>query len=78
LETFKSGTWIELAKTYRDLLFAKNIPFGFFNRYGKVFYAFLIAVIISGLEMLSDAIICRVKWNDSGILHERDIMLSDN
>jgi hypothetical protein len=28
--------------------------------------------------MLSDAIICRAKWNDFGILYERDIMLGDD
>jgi hypothetical protein len=67
-----------LIKTYRDLLSAKNIFSGFSNRYGKVLYAFLAAVIISDLGMLSDAIVCRVKWNDSGVLYERDIMLGDN
>jgi hypothetical protein len=78
LEIFKFGTWIELAEAYRDLFLAKSILFGLFNRYGKVFYAFLVAVAISGLGMLSDAIVCRAKWNDLGVLHERDIMFGDN
>jgi hypothetical protein len=60
------------------LFFTKNIPSGLSNRYGKVLYAFLAAVAISGLEILSNAIVCRAKWNNSKILHERDIMLSDN
>jgi hypothetical protein len=78
LETLKSGTWTELAEAYRDLFLTKSTPSGLSNRYGKVPYAFLTAIAISGLGMLSDAIICRVKWNDPGILHERDIMLGDN
>jgi hypothetical protein len=61
LEIFKSDTWSKLAKTYRDLLFIKNIFSGLSNRYNKVPYAFLAIVVISGLEMLSDAIICRAK-----------------
>jgi hypothetical protein len=78
LETFKFNTWIELAEAYRDLFFAKSTLFRFFNRYGKVLYAFLITITISSLEMLSDAIVCRVKWNNLNILYERDIMLGDN
>jgi hypothetical protein len=60
------------------LLSVKSIFFGLFNRYDKVSYVFLTAVAISGLGMLSDAIVCRVKWNDLGVLYERDIMLGDN
>jgi hypothetical protein len=78
LEIFKFGTWIKLAETYRDLLLIKNIPSGLFNRYGKIPYAFPVTIAISGLGMLSDAIVCRVKWNDLSVLHERDIMLGDN
>jgi hypothetical protein len=61
LEIFEFGTWIKLTKAYRDLFPAKSTPSGLSNRYGKVFYVFLITVIISGLGMLSNAIICRVK-----------------
>jgi hypothetical protein len=43
------------------LFFAKNISSGLSNRYGKVLYTFPAAVAISGLEMLSDAIVCRAK-----------------
>jgi hypothetical protein len=78
LETFKFSTWIKLAKAYRDLFPVKSIFSGLSNRYDKIFYAFLIAITISGLGMLSDVIICRAKWNNPGILHERDIMLDDN
>jgi hypothetical protein len=78
LEILKSDTWIELAETYRDLLFIKSIFSGLSNYYGKVPYTFLAIVTISGLEMLSDAIVCRVKWNDLSVLHKRDIILGDN
>jgi len=61
LEIFEFGTWTELAEAYHDLFFVKNTLSGLFNRYGKILYAFLIAVTISGLGMLSDAIICRAK-----------------
>jgi arylamine N-acetyltransferase len=67
-----------LVKIYRDLFFAKSTLFELSNRYNKIFYAFLTAVTISGLRMLSDAIIYRIKWNNSDILYERDIMLDDN
>jgi hypothetical protein len=78
LKTLKSGIWTELIETYRDLFPAKSTLSGFSNRYSKVFYAFPAAVTISGLGMLSDAIVCRVKWNDPDILHERDVMFGDN
>jgi hypothetical protein len=78
LKILKSDTWTELAEAYRDLFSVKSIFSGLSNRYGKVSYAFSIVIAISGLGMLSDAIICRVKWNDPGVLHERDIMLGDN
>jgi hypothetical protein len=61
LETFKSGTWTELAEIYRDLLPTKSTLSGLSNRYGKVPYAFLAAVAIFDLGMLSDAIVCRAK-----------------
>jgi hypothetical protein len=60
------------------LLPVKSTSSGLSNRYGKILYTFLIAVAISGLKILSDAIICRVKWNNPSVLHERDIMLNDN
>jgi hypothetical protein len=78
LKILKFGTWIKLTEIYRDLLSVKSTLFGLSNRYNKILYAFPAAVIISGLRMLSDAIICRVKWNDPGILHKRDIMFSDD
>jgi hypothetical protein len=60
------------------LLFVKNTFSGLFNRYNKVPYAFPVTVTISGLGMLSDTIICRAKWNNPGILYERNVMLGDN
>jgi len=67
-----------LTEAYRDLFPAKSIPFGLFNRYNKIPHAFSAVVAISGLGILSDAIVCRAKWNDFGILYERDIMLGEN
>jgi hypothetical protein len=61
LETLEFGAWTELAEAYRDLFPAKSTPSGLFNRYGKVPYAFPVAVTISGLRMLSNAIVCRAK-----------------
>jgi hypothetical protein len=61
LETLKSDTWTKLTEAYRDLFFIKNIFSGLSNRYGKVFYAFLAVIAISGLGILSDAIVCRAK-----------------
>jgi hypothetical protein len=43
------------------LFSAKNTLSGLSNRYGKVPYTFLAAITISGLEILSDAIVCRAK-----------------
>jgi len=78
LETLESGTWTELAEAHRDLLPAKSTPSGLSNRYNKVFYAFPAVITIFSLGILSDAIICRAKWNNPNILHERDIMLGNN
>jgi hypothetical protein len=78
LKTLKSDTWTKLAEAYRDLFLIKNILFGLSNRYGKILYTFLITVAISNLRMLSDAIICRAKWNDLHILYKRDIIFNDD
>jgi hypothetical protein len=78
LETLKSDTWIKLAEAYRDLLPIKNILFELSNRYNKIPYAFPVTVAISGLKILSDAIVYRAKWNNPNVLHKRNIMLNDN
>ena len=76
LEMVESGTWEELSAAHRDMVSPKSTPSGLANRYGSIPYKFPAAVEISGLSSLSDALVCRRRWDSLSVLRDRDILLT--
>jgi hypothetical protein len=75
LEVIEGGTWSDLAAAHRDLVSPVATPSGLANRYGAIPYRFPAAVEVAGLGALSDALVCRRRWDSPAVLQERDIML---
>ena len=76
LELVESGTWEMLSAAHRDLVAPQATPSGLGNRYGPIPYKFPAAVEVVGLGALSDALVCRRRWDSGLVLRDRDIMLS--
>lgn len=53
----------------------KATPSGLANRYGAIPYRFPAATEISGLGPLSDALVCRRRWDSPLVMRDRDILL---
>jgi hypothetical protein len=75
LEVIEGGTWSDLAAAHRDLVSPVATPSGLANRYGAIPYRFPAAVEVASLGALSDALVCRRRWDSPAVLQERDIML---
>lgn len=75
LEVAEGGSWSDLATAHRDLTAPIATPSGLANRYGAIPYRFPAAVELAGLGALSDALVCRRRWDSPQVLGERDTML---
>jgi hypothetical protein len=75
LEVVEGGTWDMLAESHRDMVSPRATPSGLANRYGAPPYRFPAAVEVTGLGPLSDALVCRRRWDSHFVLRDRDIML---
>ena len=75
LEVLEAGTWSELAIAHRDMVAPRATPSGLANRYGAIPYRFPADVEIMGLGALSDALVCRRRWDSAAVLEERDLLL---
>jgi len=76
LEVVEGGTWEMLSNAHRDMASPSATPSGLANRYGAIPYKFPAAVEITGLGPLSDALVCRRRWDSALVLRDRDILLS--
>ena len=75
LEIVEAGSFSELSAAHRDMISPRATPSGLANRYGAIPYRFAAAVEISGLSALSDALVCRRRWDSPAVLRDRDILL---
>ena len=75
LEIVEAGSFSELSAAHRDLISPRATPSGLANRYGAIPYRFAAAVEISGFSALSDALVCRRRWDSPAVLRVRDILL---
>jgi hypothetical protein len=48
---------------------------GFSNIFGAIPYKFPVSTEVIGLGVLSDALVCRLKWDSPRVLRERDLLL---
>ena len=60
LDTFKAGTWSDLARAHRDLRPAPTSPSGHPNSF-PIPYAFPAAPMLTGLGVVSDALVGRLR-----------------
>jgi hypothetical protein len=75
LDVIEGGTWSDLALSHRDLTAPKATPSGLPNRHGIIPYRFPAAVEIAGLGALSDALVCRRRWDSPLVIQERNLIL---
>jgi hypothetical protein len=75
LEVVEGGTWEMLSEVHRDLTAPRATPSGLANRYGSIPYKFPAAVEVAGLGALSDALVCRRRWDSPAVLRDRDTLL---
>jgi len=78
LDVVEGGTWSDLSTAHRDLVSPKATPSGLANRYGAIPYRFPAAVEINGLGALSDALVCRRRWDSPLVLRDRDLLLGND
>ena len=77
LEVEESGTWDDLFIAYRDFTAPPMHPSGSRGQ-ALIPYRFPASVQITGLGALSDAIVCKERWDAFATNRERDIVLSRN
>ncbi|MCJ1364590.1 hypothetical protein MMC16_003703 [Acarospora aff. strigata] len=75
LETAESSIWSQLAAAHRDLVAPFSSPPGLANKYGPIPYRFPAAVEFTGLSALSDALVCRRRWDSPMVVQERGFFL---
>lgn len=75
LEVIEGGTWSELSSAHRDMVSPVATPSGLANRYGAIPYRFPASVEIGGLGALSDALVCRRRWDSLAVIKDRDLLL---
>jgi hypothetical protein len=76
LEVVEGGTWEMLSSAHRDMVSPAATPSGLANRYGAIPYKFPAAVEVAGLGALSDALVCRRRWDSALVLQDRDTLLN--
>jgi hypothetical protein len=75
LEVVEGGTWEMLSNAHRDMVSPQATPSGLANRYGAIPYKFPAAVEITGLGPLSDALVCRRRWDSAQVLRDYRTLL---
>jgi hypothetical protein len=76
LKNSKSKTWFEFLTCYKNLIAFKKSSFEFVIYFDVIFYQFLAIVELFDFETFSKVLMCRTKWFNSLIMHERDVFLN--
>ncbi len=75
LENIEADIWFELSVAHRDLTTPRRSSSGLVNRHELIPYRFPPAVEVTGLSVLSDALVCRIRWSSPLVQNERDVIL---
>lgn len=78
LEVIEGGAWSQLSEAHRDMTALRATPSRLANMYGAIPYRFPAAVEITGLGAISDALVCRRRWDSVQVLRERGILLGND
>ncbi len=76
LKNIEINIWFELTIVHRDLIAVKRSSSEFFNHHEAISYRFSSTVEITDLDVLSDAILCRLRWFSFLMHADRNIFLS--
>ena len=76
LEVIESGTWSDLSVAHRDMVAARLSPSGLANRYGAIPFTFPTAVELKGLSTLSNALVCRRRYDKYAMVSEKKLILT--
>ncbi len=76
LKNIEIDIWFELAIAHRDLIVIKRLFFEFFNHHEAISYRFSSTIEITDFDVLSNAILCRLRWFSLLMHANRDIFLN--
>jgi hypothetical protein len=76
LKNIEINIWFELTIAHRDLIAIRRSSSKFFNFYEAISYRFSSTVEIIDLDVLSNAIFCRLRWFSLLMHANRDIFLN--
>jgi len=75
LKVINSGTYSEIAVSYRDYIPARNSPSSLSNKYGAIRYPFLAIYTITGLGPVSNSIVRRRNLDDLQVILDKKRLL---
>ena len=75
LKNVETNIWFELIIIHRDLILFEQTSFDFARHFDVMSYCFFISMKLTDLDSLSNALICRKKWNSFAMIVDRDIYL---
>lgn len=78
LKNLKARSWSEIAAAHRDLMRVKTSSSRLINRYDVISYKFPVVVELIELNLLSNALVEKKKWNTSALMIERNMYLEKN
>ena len=76
LENVETNIWFELFIIHRDLILFVRISFDFAHHFDAMSYRFFVAMELTDLSSLSNALMCRKKWNSFAVIANRDVYLN--
>ncbi len=76
LKNIEIDIWFELAIAHRDLIAVRRSFSEFFNHHETISYRFSSTIEITDLDVLSNAILCRLRWFNLLMHANRDIFLN--
>ncbi|RMZ78754.1 hypothetical protein DV736_g6690, partial [Chaetothyriales sp. CBS 134916] len=74
LEVPEAGTYEDLRNAHADLVAGPFTPSGLINKYGSIPYRFGPAIPLAGLGALSDALVCRVRFDMPTVKKEQEVL----
>jgi hypothetical protein len=72
----EGGIWEELAAAHRDLTAGPTILSGYSINYGRIPYVFLVAVKFVLDNLVSKALIGRLRWDNVEVIEEARRLLT--
>ena len=75
LEVAEAGIWSQLAAAHAAFTPGPTSPSGHPNKYARIPYPFPASVHLDGLGHVSDALVCRSRWDNGAVLQDAKLLL---